>query len=82
MTSSTAPEPMMFDLVHSKRALTEVRGKLIENAARFQTIPDVNPQFRPLQGDYKRVSDQATLRNEFQLRAGFLDYLYAPEPAK
>ena len=74
-------EPM-YELTASKRALTEVRGKLVENAARFEALPKVPADFRPLVGAYRRVSDEAVRRNSVQERSGFLDYLYAPEPYK
>jgi len=80
MPESTEPEPLTFELRYSKRALTEVHGRLVESATRNAQLPDAPANFRSLFGSYKRVSDEATRRNDFQLRAGFLDYLYAPEP--
>lgn len=74
-------EPL-YELTASKRGLTEVRGKLIENTERLAALPKVPADFRPLIGTYYRVSNEAVRRNSVQERSGFLDYLYAPEPYK
>lgn len=71
-------EPL-YELTTSKRGLTEVRGMLIENVERLESLPKVPPEFRPLIGSYKRVSAEAVRRNEVQVRSGFLDYIYHPE---
>ena len=74
-------EPM-YELTASRRGLIEVHGKLIENADRIESLPKKPADFRPLIGTYYRVSTEAVRRNDAQMRSGFLDYLYAPEPYK
>lgn len=76
---STDNSEQLYQLTTSKRALTGLRGKLVENAHRLEILPDVPPDFRPLVGSYKRVSDESVRRNQLQERAGFIDYLYHPE---
>jgi len=76
----TIPEQAIYELTPSKRALTEVKGKLIEDVERLAALPDKPENFRPLIGSYYRVSNEATRRNAAQEKSGFLDYLYAPEP--
>ncbi|WP_104087080.1 hypothetical protein [Arthrobacter sp. GMC3] len=77
-------EPL-YELTASRRGLTEVRGRLVESIARLEVLPKIPADFRSLIGSYKRVSDESVRRNEVQIRAGFLDYVYHPElwvPAK
>jgi hypothetical protein len=72
----------MYEMTVSKRALNEVNGKLVEDVERLNGLPDKPEQFRPITGSYHRVSMEAVRRNQAQLRSGFLDYIYAPEPVK
>lgn len=76
------PDQPIYELTASPRALTEARGKLIENAERLSKLPATPTNFRPLIGSYYRVANEATRRNAAQMQSGFLDYLYAPEPLK
>lgn len=72
----------VYEMTVSPRALTEVKGKLIEDAERLKGLAAKPDSFRPIVGTYQRVSNEAIRRNEAQIRSGFLDYLYAPEPVK
>ena len=74
------PDQAIYELTPSKRALTEVRGKLVEDVERLASLPDKPENFRALVGNYYRVSNEAVRRNAAQEKSGFLDYLYAPEP--
>lgn len=76
------PDQAIYELTASPRALTEVRGKLVEDVARLSTLPASPANFRALIGSYYRVANEATRRNAAQMQSGFLDYLYAPEPFK
>lgn len=71
-----------YEMTVTPRALAEVKGKLVEDVERLKGLPARPEHFRTLVGSYQRVSNEAVRRNEVQLRAGFLDYLYAPEPVK
>jgi hypothetical protein len=71
-----------YEMTVTPRALAEVKGKLVEDVERLKGLPARPEHFRPHIGSYMRVSNEAVRRNEVQLRAGFLDYLYAPEPVK
>lgn len=72
----------VYEMTVTKRALNEVKGKLVEDAERLTALPDKPENFRPLIGSYQRVSNEAIRRNQLQIQSGFLDYLYAPEPFK
>lgn len=74
-------EPM-YEMTVSKRALNEVNGKLVEDVERLSALPDTPENFRKIVGSYHRVSVEAIRRNAAQMRSGFLDYIYAPEPFK
>lgn len=71
-----------YEMTVTPRALTEVKGKLVEDPERLAALPAQPENFRGLIGSYQRVSNEATRRNEVQMKSGFLDYLYAPEPFK
>lgn len=55
----------------------EVWEKDTDRARRLAARPH---GFQPLRGSYKEVAAEATRLNAVQQRAGFLDYLYFPEP--
>ncbi len=76
---STATEPA-YELTAARRGLIMNRGKLTENEARYNALPEVPETYRHFIGSYAEVSKEANRRNEVQVHHGFMDYLYAPEP--
>ena len=76
----TIPTQPIYELTASPRGLTESMGKLVEDVDRLNSLPVKPENFRALVGSYQRVSNEAIRRNGAQMRSGFLDYLYAPEP--
>ncbi len=71
-----------YEMTVTPRALTEVKGKFVEDVERLKGLPAQPEFFRGLVGSYQRISNEAIRRNEVQMKSGFLDYLYAPEPFK
>lgn len=69
-----------YELTASRKGCVEVNGKLEVHQGRLADLPERPAELRPLVGTYKRVSEEAVRRNKLQMQAGFLDYLYAPEP--
>lgn len=71
-----------YELRASRRGYLMVYGKLTEHEGRLNNLPEEPEHFRHCTGTYAAVAEVAKRLNETQIRSGFLDYLYAPEPRK
>lgn len=76
----SATADAVYELTAARRGLVMNRGKLTENEARYNALPEVPDTYRPFIGNCADVSKEAGRRNEIQVHHGFMDYLYAPEP--
>ena len=76
----SAKKVVVFELHVRREAYKRVGGKFIRDSDRDQKLPERPGAFRTLRADYPTVSAEAVRLNEVQMRAGFLDHLYFPEP--
>lgn len=70
----------IYELHTSKKAVISVQGRYEKDEGRWDRIPETPVDFHNVVGNYAKVSKEATRRNEFQIKSGFIDYLYHPEP--
>lgn len=91
MTTQPEPQPEpaelvlpTYELTASRRGYIVVYGKLEEHEGRLANLPTIPDNMASLAttGTYATVAAAATRLNEAQIRSGYLDYLYAPEPRK
>lgn len=73
-----------YELVAGRRGLIKAHGKLEYHEGRYNDLPEVpdNMDRIYVRGTYARVAAQANRLNEAQIRSGYLDYCYNPEPRK
>lgn len=81
MTEALAERPeAVYEMTAARRGAIMNSGKLTEHEGRYNELPEKPESFRPMIGNYAQIAAEASRRNEAQVRSGFLDYLYAPEP--
>lgn len=86
MTVAFPVTPIKFELRYRRRGLDYNKhapkfadDEFAVNAERLAKLPDEPPGFRPLEGDFPTVNDEATRLNAAQLRSGLLDYFFFAE---
>lgn len=79
MSTLVIPE---YELVAARKGYKFHRNAsgFVAVPGRAEFLPATPKGFVPTKGTYYDVSKKAVALNEAQLRSGFLDYLYAPEP--
>ena len=83
--TATAPTLSRYRLVAERRgavARNSSNGGLKRDADRYARLTEMPPGFVPYIASYGEVAARATALNETQLRSGFLDYLYSPDPVE
>jgi hypothetical protein len=77
----TVPE---YELTAGRRGLIMTFGRLEEHEGRLNDLPEQPDNFGAfyVRGTYAHVAKAANRLNEAQIRSGYLDYIYNPEPRK
>lgn len=77
---STEVKEAQYELAVSKKFVILNGNTFERDDRRWEANGEFPENFRRMVGNYKQVADEAIRRNEFQIKSGFIDYLYHPEP--
>lgn len=77
-----ATDPIECELAFAKKGLVKRGEKWSADSKRRDGLPDAPAGFSAVRGPYGQIARQATKLNEAQMRSGFWDWVFSPEPLK